>query len=459
MQDKPTIEQLLSNVSIESLNQMQEDSLAANTKASDVILLSPTGSGKTLGFLLPVFEKLSVSSDSIQALVLVPSRELALQIESVFKSLKTGFKVTCCYGGHPMDVEENNLAQSPALLIGTPGRIVDHINRRNINLDDVKTLVLDEFDKSLEMGFQEDMAIIIGKLTGVKKRILTSATQAIKIPDFTGMQSPVTLNYITGQASGLSIKTVLSDSKDKFDTLLRLLCQIGNESVIVFCNQRDEVENVCSYLTEHGIINNNFHGGLEQRYRESTLTKFRNGSTNVLVTTDLASRGLDIPDVKHVVHYQMPQKIDAFTHRNGRTARMGSTGTAYMLLHKDVLLPDYITSKPDILKLSDQKIKPLLPQWETLFISAGKKDKINKIDIVGFLSKKGLLEKDELGLIEVKDEFAYAAVKRSKVESVIELVKEEKIKGRKVKIEIARETPKFESEKTITIKRPNKFQG
>jgi superfamily II DNA/RNA helicase len=455
MQVKPTIEQLLNNVSIESLNQMQEDSLAANAKSSDVILLSPTGSGKTLGFLLPVFEKLSVTAPAIQALVLVPSRELALQIESVFKSLKTGFKVTCCYGGHPMDVEENNLAQSPALLIGTPGRIVDHINRKNINLEDVKTLVLDEFDKSLEMGFQEDMAIIIGKLIGVKKRILTSATQSIKIPDFTGMQAPVTLNYITGQASGLSVKTVLSDSKDKFETLLRLICQIGNESVIVFCNQRDEVENVCTYLTDNGIINNNFHGGLEQRYRESTLTKFRNGSTNVLVTTDLASRGLDIPDVKHVVHYQMPHKIDAFTHRNGRTARMGSTGTAYMLLHKDVLLPDYITSKPDILKLSDQKIKPLLPVFETLFISAGKKDKINKIDIVGFLSKKGLLEKDELGLIEVKDEFAYAAVKRDKVDSVIKLVKEEKIKGRKVKIEIARATPIFEAERPVTITKPN----
>jgi len=442
----PTIEQLLANISITSLNQMQQDSLEANDKANDVILLSPTGSGKTLGFLLPLIKTLSEDSNSIQGLIIIPSRELALQIEQVFKSLKTGFKITCCYGGHPMDVEENNLAQSPAVLIGTPGRIVDHINRKNINLSTVTTLVLDEFDKSLEMGFQEDMSFIVGTLTNLKKRILTSATQSIKIPEFTGMRSPVTLNYIGSKENGLSVKTVLSDQKDKLDTLLRLICQIGNESAIVFCNQRDEVEAVCAFLTTNDIINNNFHGGLEQRYRESTLTKFRNGSTNVLVTTDLASRGLDIPDVKHVIHYQMPPKEDAFTHRNGRTARMDATGTAYMLLHKDVLLPDYIKFKPDILKLSDKKIVPAEPQWETLFISAGKKDKINKIDIVGFLSKKGELAKDELGLIEVKDLFAYAAVKRNKVESVINLVKNEKIKGRKVKIEVARETPKFEAE-------------
>lgn len=442
-----SVEQILTKLGIAALNPMQQASLEANEKEGDVVLLSPTGSGKTLGFLLPLFTNLQAEKKGIQALVLVPTRELALQIEQVFKDMKTGFKINCCYGGHDMEVEENNLSQAPVVLVGTPGRITDHIKRGNVNFSGTHTLVLDEFDKCLEMGFQEDMAFIIEQLPSLRKRILTSATQAIKIPAFTGLQSVQKLDFIAQkQTGGLVIKTLRSEgSDDKFDTLFKLVCHLNNEPAIVFCNQRDAVESVCDFLSAHKITNNNFHGGLEQRYRESTLTKFRNGSSNLLITTDLAARGLDIPEVKYVVHFQLPPKEDAFVHRNGRTARMGATGTAVLMLDKDDTLPDYLKDTPQPLAITNKNRLPPKPEWETLYISAGKKDKINKVDVVGFLSKIGRLSKEELGLIEVKDTFAYAAVKRNKVKEVLGLTSGEKIKNKKVKIEIARETPRFEA--------------
>ncbi len=439
----PKLIQFLENLQIAKLNDMQLASIEANQNTSDVILLSPTGSGKTLGFLLPLVLKLQAQIAGIQALVIVPSRELALQIEQVFKAMKTGFKVNCCYGGHDISIEENNFSQLPALLIGTPGRICDHLSRKNFELSNVHTYVLDEFDKCLEMGFQEDMAFILKNLKKVEKRILTSATQSVGIPTFTGISNPIRLNFITKKENGLTLKILTNQGTDtKFDTLYQFVCHIGNQSAIVFCNQRDEVEEVCHYLSAHKIVNNNFHGGLEQNYRESTLIKFRNGSNNLLITTDLAARGLDIPEVKYVVHFHLPPKEDAFIHRNGRTARQEATGTVIIMMKKQEYLPNYIQTEPEELILGNTKILPSKPLWETLFFGAGKKDKIHKIDIVGFLSKVGGLAKDDLGLIEVKDNNAYAAVKRDKIMDLLETVRKEKIKGQRVKIEIARESPK-----------------
>ncbi|TAG50675.1 MAG: DEAD/DEAH box helicase [Cytophagales bacterium] len=443
---QPTIAQILKNMHIKQLNPMQVATIEACDVAQDTIVISPTGSGKTLGFLIPVFKYLDPQILDVQALVIVPSRELALQIEQVFKSMKTGFKVNCCYGGHEMAVEENNLSQPPALLIGTPGRISDHISRQNIQLNHIKIFVLDEFDKSLEMGFQEEMAFISKSLKNIEKRILTSATETVLIPDFTGVgKNPTKLNFITQSDSKLILKTLTNEGNDsKLETLYKLLCHIGKDSVIIFCNQRDEVEEVSKYLTSERIINNNFHGGLEQNYRESTLIKFRNGSNNVLVTTDLAARGLDIPEVKYVVHFQIPPKEDAFVHRNGRTARQTASGTALIMLKKDDFLPDYVKSTPEKMILTNKNNLHEKPEWETLFLGGGKKDKINIIDIVGFLSKVGGLTKDELGLIEVKDKNAYAAVKRNKIQALVEKVRYEKIKGVKIKIEIARDNPKVD---------------
>ena len=433
---------ILSRLNIDELNEMQTASIEANEKHDNMILLSATGSGKTLGFLLPILRLLDAENKKTQAVIVVPSRELALQIEKVYKSLGTYFKVTCCYGGHLRETEENNLVQPPALLIGTPGRLADHIRRGNITTDTIETLVLDEFDKSLESGFQEEMAFIIGSLPALKKRILTSATEAVEIPDFIGLKDPVKLNFLsdTGETpEGLAIKTLQSDGKDKLETLFKLICYLGNRSTVVFCNHRESVGRVSEYLTQQTITNVFYHGAMEQQERDSALCKFRNGTSNILVTTDLASRGLDIPNIRYIIHYHLPHTEEIFIHRNGRTARMDASGTAILILSVEEKKPDYIPSDAEEIDLPETtSVLPEKPKWSTLFIAAGKKDKVNKVDIVGFLGNKANLKKEDIGLIEVKDFFSFVAVKKIKMGETLRSIKDQKIKNKKVKIDIAK---------------------
>jgi ATP-independent RNA helicase DbpA len=435
-----TTEQILGNLKITALNKMQESVLDAGKKSNDVLLLSPTGSGKTLGFLLPLLNQLDADKSGIQALIVIPSRELGLQIENVFKQMKTGLKVNCCYGGHSTKIEKQNLEQAPTVLIGTPGRLAFHIRNGYVNTASIQLIVLDEFDKALEFGFKEDMSFIINSLKNLKKRILTSATNMTEIPEFTGVKNLLTLNFLskkTDQPSALKLKVVQADGKDKLDALIALICKLGNSSSIVFCNHRDAVQRISDALSENGLAHGTFHGGLEQDEREKTLIKFRNGSTRLLITTDLASRGLDIPEIEHVIHYQLPVTAEVFTHRNGRTARMQATGTAYLLLGQQEYIPAFIKEKSEQVELPATNKFPENSPWCTLYIAAGKKDKINKMDIVGMLLQKGKLQKEELGLIEVLDHASYAAVKRNKIEGMLKLIKNEKIKNKKVMMGIA----------------------
>ncbi len=432
------LKKALENLKITALNEMQHAALNAAAK-SDVILLSPTGSGKTLGFLLPLLDLLDTNIQLVQVLILVPSRELALQIEQVFKMMGTGFKVNCCYGGHATKIEKNNLVQPPAVLIGTPGRIAYHLRHENFKTEAIHTLILDEFDKALEFGFQNDMAAIIGELPHLKKRILTSATKMDEIPAFTGVANPTIINFLDNQTNipDLKLKAVISPAADKLDTLFSLICKIGNKPTLVFCNHREAVDRISDLLWDRGIVHDIFHGGMEQDDRERALLKFRNGSHSLLITTDLASRGLDIPEIEYVVHYQLPHNEEAFLHRNGRTARMHAKGTSYLILTEDEKLK-YLNQQPEIETLPTKIILPELTPWATLYIAAGKKDKINKVDIVGLLLQKGKLAKEDLGLIEVLDHSSYAAVKRMQIEKLVQVIKGEKIKNKKVKIEISR---------------------
>jgi len=434
-----SIREILSRLRIDELNELQTSTLEAAQQDEDLILLAATGSGKTLAFLLPVLSRLDHQQSGTQALVIVPSRELAIQIEQVFKTMGTGFKVTCCYGGHLRETEENNLIEAPALIIGTPGRLADHLRRGNIRPGGIKTLVLDEFDKSLELGFSEEMSEIITALPALKKRILTSATNTMSIPAFVGLQEVRTLSFLTGEpAPRLEILQVNSPENDKIETLFRLICWIRNRSAIVFCNHRESVDRVSSLLKEKGIINVFYHGALEQPERDAALAKFRNGTTDVLVTTDLAARGLDIPNIRYIIHYHLPHNNEIFTHRNGRTARMEASGTAILILSPEERLPDYIAELPETIFLTEEPTLPAKPQWTTLYISAGKKDKVNKVDIVGFLAKTGELKKDDIGLIEVKDFHSFAAIRKSKASHTLQKIKDQKIKNKKVKIDVAK---------------------
>jgi superfamily II DNA/RNA helicase len=436
-----SVETILANLRIDELNDMQKAAMEATQQHDNVVLLSPTGSGKTLAFLLPLLKDLDAKNKKTGALIIVPSRELALQIESVFKAMGTGLKVTTCYGGHKREIEENNLVQPPALIIGTPGRLADHIRRGNITTDSVHSLVLDEFDKSLEMGFVEEISFILSSLPGIQKRLLTSATEAVEIPEFIGATAAERLNFLPEEATPaevLSIQTVKSPGKDKIDTLFNLLCYLGARSSIIFCNHREAVERVSKLLTEKRIINTFYHGAMEQREREVALAKFRNGSIHFLVTTDLASRGLDIPNIRYIIHYHLPTTEDIFTHRNGRTERMDKSGTAILLLNEEEKLPSYITTPVLEIDLPADNELPEKPKWTTLFIAAGKKDKVNKVDIVGFFAKQGELKKEDIGIIEVKDFFSFAAVRKSRVSHLLQSIKEQRLKGRKIKIDVAK---------------------
>jgi len=437
---------LLLNLGFESLNEMQIAAQEAILEESNVLLLSPTGSGKTLAFLMPIFEMLQPEILSVQCLIIVPSRELGLQIEQVWKKMGTGYKANVCYGGHSIDTEIKNLSNPPAVLIGTPGRLADHIDRETFRTDKIQTLVLDEFDKSLQLGFHEEMSFIIGKLSKLNKRILVSATSDIEIPKYTRVVNPLILDFIPRdeEKTNLSTKLVVSKEKDKINTLFNLICSLKSESALIFCNHRDAAERISDTLNEKGIYATYYHGGMDQDERERALIQFRNGSVSYLITTDLAARGLDIPEMKHVIHYHLPSKEDEFTHRNGRTARMLATGTAYILAHESEKKMDYINYGMPVLNVENSNSLPKPPEFQTIYISGGKKNKLNKIDIVGFFSQKGKLEKGDLGLIEVKDFISFAAVKFNKVKDLLNNIRDEKMKGKKFKIEVARKVVKKE---------------
>ncbi len=441
MESNQLLRTTLSNLDIPVLNEMQEQAFHTIQDEKDTIILAPTGSGKTLAFLLPILYQLKAGQPGVQCLILSPTRELAIQIERVWQKMSTGFKVNTCYGGHPMQTEINNLSQPPALLIGTPGRIVEHISRKSFDATTVRVLVLDEFDKALAMGFQEQMTEILKALPGLEKRVLASATNKLVIPDFVGVTKPVTLNYNEAEGKstdGLTIKSVESPTHDKFEALVQLLCYFGAEPTLIFCNQRESTEITRERLAESGISSASFHGGMEQIERESTLVQFRNGSIVFLVSSDLAARGLDIPEVKNVVHYEHPMKLNEFIHRNGRTARMHAQGAAYLILSPDAPVPAYLSEAPEVLHLPSDLPLPPSPPWVTLYISGGKKDKISKIDIVGFLSKKGGLKPDDLGKIEMMDHMSFVAVKKGVLKQLLTAIANEKMKGKKYKIAVAK---------------------
>jgi superfamily II DNA/RNA helicase len=432
---------LLKNVDIAELNPMQRATLEAHATHAHLMLLSNTGSGKTLAFLLPLVPLLQQAGNTSVAMIVAPSRELALQIESVFKSMKLGLKVSCCYGGHKIEIEENNLRQPPALLIGTPGRLADHIRRGNLTTQTIVSLVLDEFDKSLELGFQEEMAFIIASLPNLKNKILASATTIAIMPEFVGMENAVTLNFLRNEPvseAKLAVQLLRSDDIDKLESLFKLICWLGDRSTIVFCNHRDAVERTSQWLKKKNILNVYYHGSMEQRDREAALCKFRNGTSNVLITTDLASRGLDIDNIRYIVHYHLPHNEAAFVHRNGRTARMDASGTVILLLSPKETLPLYITGEVDEIELPAELLLPEKPKWTTIFIAAGKKDKVNKVDIVGFLTNKGQLKKEDIGLIEVKDFYSFVAIRKLRASHALHLMSNEKIKGKKVKMAVAK---------------------
>ena len=427
-----------------TLNDMQNDTAHAILHSNkDVVVLSPTGSGKTLAYLLPVVELLDATLDAVQAVVVLPGRELALQSATVLAGMGSGLRAMACYGGRPAMDEHRTMRQvRPQVVFGTPGRLNDHLDKGNIEASQVRFVVIDEFDKCLEMGFHDEMAALMGKLPADVRRVLLSATDADSIPHFVNLGRSTRVDYLSDDEQipdRISIFSVHSPEKDKLATLSSLLLEQGGHSSIVFLNHRDAVERTGDYLRRLGFATSIFHGGLDQKMREHALYKFSNGSANILVSTDLASRGLDIPDVDNIIHYHLPETEEAYIHRVGRTARWQAEGRSFFVLGPEEHLPDYLhTATADHSPQPAAGAVPARPRMATVYIGKGKKDKISKGDILGFLCKKGGLENGEIGRIDVKDRYAYAAVAYPRLQELLDRVQGEKIKGVKTVVEAVR---------------------
>jgi len=424
--------ELLAKLSITALNEMQEEVLLAVASVANTVLLSPTGTGKTVAFLLPTIQGLDPDCEKVQLLILVPSRELAIQIEQVIRQMGSGYKANAIYGGRPISKDKIYLAHTPSIIIGTPGRVADHIRRKTFVTSSIKTLVLDEFDKSLEVGFEKEMREIIENLKQIEKSILTSATQDIEIPEFVGIKNEVVINYLDTKTTELSIEIVNSQEKNKLQALVDLLYHIGNEPGIIFCNFKNTINYVSDFLKQQHIPHGHFYGGMGQIERERALIKFRNGTHQIIIATDLAARGLDIPELNFIIHYQLPLKLEEFTHRNGRTARMNASGTAYVLKWIDESLPEFIDAT-NVLKLQDKETTTF-SKWATLFVSGGRKDKISKGDIAGLFFKQGNLKGEELGVIELKQDCAFVGVPKEKALEIVEKTNNTRLKKKKVRI-------------------------
>lgn len=425
-------EEILTKLGIESLNEMQKAAQFAIHSQSEVIILSPTGTGKTLAFLLPLTSELNREINGVQLLILAPSRELAIQIEQVTREMGTGFKTNVVYGGRPISKDKVELKNPPSILIGTPGRIADHIRRGTFAIDTITFLVLDEFDKALEIGFEEDMEEIVTALKSRKKIVLTSATEDIDIPEFVGISNPHKLDFLNDSLERLQIELVISPTKDKMETLVETILHLGNQPGLIFCNYKASIDRISAYLHEKGIDHGTFYGGMEQLERERALIKFRNGTHHLLLATDLAARGIDVPEIKFIIHYHLPHRSQEFTHRNGRTARMKRDGKAIVLKWVEEYLPDFIGELP-ILNI-DQKQPLIKSNWQTLLVSGGRKDKISKGDLVGLFLKQADVKPENLGNIELKNDCAFVAVRSKNINKLIDKVNNSRLKKKKVRV-------------------------
>lgn len=430
---------LKAHYNIEELNEMQKAVLSATNNNGDIILLSPTGSGKTIAFIVPILKKLNKPNGSVQAVIIAPSRELVIQIGKIVRDLATGYKVTCCYGGHNVLDEKKSLSVVPSIIISTPGRLLDHINRGHINVQSTHSLVLDEFDKSLELGFQDEMRRILRHMPNLSKRYLTSATNIDNIPDFVRIFKPQYIDFSNTKKEldqRTSVLSVKSEDKDKIQSLTKLLGSIPNGRTIIFANYRDATERIYEFLKRQNIPVGLYHGGLDQIDREKSIAMFNNGSYMIMVTTDLGARGLDIAEVMNIIHYHIPISEETYVHRNGRTARINATGNVYVLINSSDKLPEYMSFDGE-LKCQENIEKYPNAHFATLFFQAGKKEKISRGDILGFISKNGGIEGKEIGMINLYDHYALVAVPANKVSSILSLLAPLKIKNKRVRITLA----------------------
>lgn len=442
METKTILERLRERHNITVLNEMQQR--MASTDLREIVLLSPTGSGKTAAFTLRLLRFLGPSDGKVQAVVMAPSRELVIQIADVIRPVAAGLKTVAFYGGHQMADEINSLSVVPDIIVATPGRLLDHLKRGTVTLTDVKALVLDEYDKSLELGFHDEMKRIVKRMNRPELVILTSATPLAEMPDFLRLRKPETFDFSGGKPSGGRLQTVRVDSpeRDKLPILEDLLRSLDNGKVLIFVNHRESAERVYDDLKKKGFPVGLYHGGLEQRERKLAIDLLNNGTTPILVSTDLGARGLDIDNVQDVIHYHLPLTMESWTHRNGRTARMGADGTVFSIISDGDNIPEYVDWQREFQPRAVSS-DPIRSDIATIYINAGKKEKLSRGDIVGYLIHKGGLTAQQIGKIILDDHSSLVAVPREALAplepggaSLLERLAPHKIKNTRVRLSL-----------------------
>ena len=451
MKEQEILSLINERLGISDLNDLQKSVLKNLKISSSAIIYSPTGSGKTLAFSVTLLKALkNFDTEKLQAVIIAPSRELVIQISDVIRPIAPDYKVTSLYGGHNVADEKNSLQNVPSIIVGTPGRLLDHANRGNIDLTNVRQLILDEFDKCLELGFEEEMRKLLKKMPNLSRKILTSATILNEIPEFVNLREYVTLDFLESAenpSERTTVWQVKSEEKDKLAALRTLLYSIPQGKTIIFANYRDAVSRIYQNLKDNQISAGIYHGALEQMDREKAIAMFNNESYPILVSTDLGSRGLDIKEVKNIIHYHLPVSQESYTHRNGRTARVDKTGDVYILTHQGEQLPDFVTIDETFNLPEKCEQKAIVNRNSTLYFKAGKKEKISKADIVGFIANNSQIAPNEIGVINVYDHYALVAIPKQKAKTAIAQLLKAKIKGKKIRIEIA--------SAEVRISRPN----
>ncbi|WP_161891224.1 DEAD/DEAH box helicase [Pontibacter russatus] len=453
LQLKPELLKSLQELQFTTPTPIQASAIPLLLQGQDVAGQAETGSGKTAAFGLPLLHRLNPGLQQVQALVLVPTRELAVQVRQELKQLGKhieSLKVSAFYGGHAFSQERASLAHPPQVLVGTPGRLTDHLNRRTLNLSFAKQLILDEADKLLEMGFEEEVDQVVAALPRSRQTILFSATipEGVKQLIASSLQNPqfvkATATTIPDQVKLVGIKV---EHTQRQEAVLSLLQSIAAAGTVVFVTTRADADELTDLLQAQGLVARALHGGMEQPDRDKAMTLFRNGTTQVLVATDIAARGLDIAALRHIIHYELPIDAAAYLHRSGRTGRAGKSGTVYTLVTPrdeqklrewDLLQMDEWLKTDALQKDAAKKSGSETAAFATIHISGGRKDKLSPKDIVGALLAETNLKSTEIGKIEVQDRQSFVAVPAAAVHTAIDSLGNGKIKGRRFKVSLIR---------------------
>ncbi len=444
----PEVTKVLGDLGYTTLTPIQEDSFAPLLSGKDVIGQAQTGSGKTAAFSIPILEKIETNDRFIQAIVLCPTRELGAQVTEQIRKLgryKKNLVVVSLLGGVPFRTQMRSLEHGVHVIVGTPGRVLDHLERKTLDLSGVKTFVLDEADRMLDMGFVDDIEKILKEIPEDRQTVFFSATfpNTIETLSKRYQKSPVRITSKALDAPAIEELVYETSKENKLHTLISFVATKRPESAIVFCNTKLMVDEICQALSKAQIVAEKLHGDLEQTDRQKVMAKFRNRSVKVLIATDVAARGIDVTGVETVINYDLPSDASVYVHRIGRTGRIGKVGLAVSLLTphespKVQTIEQY--TKRTLKKLKWEATAPVayseeVVKLDTLYVGAGRKQKIRPTDILGAFTGEGGCKGAQVGKIEILDNFTYVAVDSVMTDHLISVFRMGKIKNRRIQVQ------------------------